>query len=72
MQRKAVAVIMNILASVIAAVHIILSLPCGVQKRQNPPRVKYWEIIADNLTLSGWSWGCVSAVDCRGRTWKRS
>jgi len=26
-----------------------LSLPCGEQMRQNPPRVKYWEIIADKL-----------------------
>jgi hypothetical protein len=30
--------------------------------------VKYWEIIADNLSKAGWSWGCVSAVDSRGRT----
>jgi len=30
--------------------------------------VKYWEIIADDLTKAGWSWGCVSAVDSRGRT----
>jgi len=30
--------------------------------------MKYWEIIADNLSRSGWSWGCVSAVDSRGRT----
>jgi len=29
--------------------------------------VKYWEII-DNLTKAGWSWGCVAAVDCEGRT----
>jgi hypothetical protein len=28
----------------------------------------YWEIIADNLSKVGWSWGCVSAVDSRGRT----
>jgi hypothetical protein len=28
----------------------------------------YWEIIADNLSKAGWSWGCVSAVDSRGRT----
>jgi hypothetical protein len=26
-------------------------------------RVKYWEIIADNLSKAGWSWGCVSAID---------
>jgi hypothetical protein len=31
-------------------------------------RVKYWEIIADNLSKSGWSWGCVSAIDSEGRT----
>jgi hypothetical protein len=30
--------------------------------------VKYWEIIADNLSKAGWSWGCVSALDCDGRT----
>src|SRR6266478_1498062 len=30
------------------------------------PRVKYWEIIADNLSEAGWSWGCVSAVGSRG------
>jgi hypothetical protein len=30
--------------------------------------VKYWEIIADNLSKAGWSWGCVSAVDAEGRT----
>jgi hypothetical protein len=22
--------------------------------------VKYWEIIADNLSKAGWSWGCVA------------
>jgi hypothetical protein len=30
--------------------------------------MKYWEIIADNLSKAGWSWGCVSAVDAHGRT----
>jgi hypothetical protein len=25
-------------------------------------------VIADNLSKAGWSWGCVSAVDSRGRT----
>jgi hypothetical protein len=29
---------------------------------------KYRETIADNLSNAGWSWGCVSAVDSRGRT----
>jgi hypothetical protein len=30
--------------------------------------MKYWEIIADNLSKAGWGWGCVAAVDSRGRT----
>ena len=30
--------------------------------------MKCWEIIADNLSKAGWSWGCVSAVDSSGRT----
>jgi len=34
----------------------------------NPLCMKYWEIIADNLKKAGWSWGCVSALDCEGRT----
>ena len=28
----------------------------------------YWELIAEKLSKAGWSWGCVSAVDSRGRT----
>jgi hypothetical protein len=30
--------------------------------------MKYWEIIADNLSKAGWSWGCVAKVDREGRT----
>jgi hypothetical protein len=30
-------------------------------------RMKYWEIIADNLSKAGWSWGCVSAIDSNRR-----
>ena len=30
--------------------------------------MKSWEIIADNLSKAGWSWGCVSALDLEGRT----
>ena len=30
--------------------------------------MKYWEIIADNLSKAGWSLGCVSAIDSSGRT----
>jgi hypothetical protein len=30
--------------------------------------MKYWEIIADNLSKAGWRWGCVSAINSNGRT----
>jgi len=30
--------------------------------------MKYWEIIADNLSKAGWSWGCVTAIDSNRRT----
>jgi hypothetical protein len=29
--------------------------------------MKYWEIIADNLSNRGWSWGCSSQIDSTGR-----
>ena len=38
------------------------------QNRLDSAAVKYWEIIADNLSKAGWSWGCVATVDSRGRT----
>jgi hypothetical protein len=31
-------------------------------------QMKYWEIIVDNLSRAGWSWGCVATVDFNGRT----
>jgi hypothetical protein len=31
-------------------------------------RVRHRQIIADNLSKAGWSWGCVSTVDSLGRT----
>ena len=27
---------------------------------------RYWEIVADNLSKAGWSWGYVSAIDSEG------
>jgi hypothetical protein len=30
--------------------------------------MKYWEIIADNLSKAGWSRGIVSAIDSKWRT----
>jgi hypothetical protein len=29
------------------------------------PGVKYWEIIADNLSKAGWNCGCISSTDQR-------
>ncbi len=37
-------------------------------KRGTIHRVKYWEIIAQNLKKRGWSLGYVSAIDSNGRT----
>ena len=34
----------------------------------NPVCVKYWEIIANNLSNAGWSLGWVSALDLQERT----
>jgi len=31
----------------------------------------YWEIIADNLSKAGWSWGYCSAVTPHGWRWIR-
>ena len=30
--------------------------------------MKNWEVIADNPSKAGWSWGCVAAIDSEGRT----
>jgi len=29
--------------------------------------VKHWELIADNLSKAGFSWGCSDEIDSRGR-----
>jgi hypothetical protein len=38
------------------------------QRKPRNRHVKYWEMIADSLSKTGWSWGCVSAIDSNGRT----
>jgi len=38
------------------------------KKGEKIPRLKNWEIIADNLSKAGWSYGYVSAIDSEGRT----
>ncbi len=44
----------------------------ALSQKGDSPRLfmhmKPWEIIADNLSKAGWSWGCVSAIDSNGRT----
>jgi hypothetical protein len=39
-----------------------------IKAAESGPVKRYWEIIADNLSKAGWSWGCVSALDREGRT----
>jgi hypothetical protein len=40
----------------------------GRRAKEAQHGMKYWEIITDNLSKAGWSWGCVSAVDSCERT----
>jgi len=44
------------------------TLAFWITKEDNSPHVKYWGIIADNLSKAGWSLGWVSAVDSRRQT----
>jgi hypothetical protein len=39
-----------------------------MQGRAVNDRVKYWEVVADNLKKAGWSLGYVSAIDLERRT----
>ena len=55
------------MSSSYASRRLISCPPLDYQKRRIH-RVKYWEIIADNLSKAGWSWGCVATVDREGRT----
>jgi len=43
-------------------------LPASAISSIKTSRMKYWEIMADNLSKAGWSWGCVAAIDSSGRT----
>jgi hypothetical protein len=46
--------------------HFVVAVWRAKKAKSRP--VKHWEIIADNLSKAGWSWGCVSAIDSEGRT----
>jgi hypothetical protein len=39
----------------------------GDESRGDPMK-RYWEIIGDNLSKAGWSWGCIATVDADGQT----
>ena len=47
---------------------IIFAFAVWTAKTAESAAVKYWEIIADDLSKAGWSWGCVSAINSEGRT----
>jgi hypothetical protein len=47
---------------------VSIALPASSKTRITASCERLWEIIADNLSNAGWSWGCVSAVDSGGRT----
>jgi hypothetical protein len=48
---------------------VCYSLLEGVLRgRDESHHVKYWGIVADNLSKAGWSLGYVSAIDSEGRT----
>jgi hypothetical protein len=55
-------------ALAIALVSYHFSIAVCRPKESQSIKMRYWEIIADNLSKAGWSWGCVSAVDSNGRT----
>jgi hypothetical protein len=47
--------------------HFVIAVGRAKETQSGVP-MKFWEIIADNLSKAGWSWGCVSTVDSNGQT----
>src|SRR5207247_8729460 len=41
---------------------------CSTERSHAQHRMKYWELIADNLKKAGCSWGYVSTLDASKRT----
>jgi hypothetical protein len=41
---------------------------CSTERSHVRHNMKHWEIIADNLSRTGWSLDWISAVDSQGRT----
>jgi hypothetical protein len=50
------------------ALDIELSSSLLKKKHRQPSAAIHWEIVADNLSKAGWSWGCITAIDSNGRT----
>ena len=50
---------------------IPLAVVCGMGDSTgdatNDSPMKYWEIVADYLSASGWTWGCSSNIDSADR-----
>jgi hypothetical protein len=67
LQKNAIAAMMSVVARVIAPrlYHFVVAL-CRAKEAQSA-RVKYWEIIGNNLSEAGWTWDCVATVDREGR-----
>jgi hypothetical protein len=63
----AIAAIVNV-SRVIAGRSYHFVIAVGRAKKAESLGVRYWEIIADNLSKAGCSWGCVSAIDSSGGT----
>jgi hypothetical protein len=40
----------------------------GISGDEGGLHMKYWEIIANNLSKPGWSWGCVATINPKGQT----
>jgi hypothetical protein len=57
----------NVAARVICAASYYFVIPVWRAKDAESAPVKYWEIIADNLSKAGWSCGCISSTDDEGR-----
>jgi hypothetical protein len=53
-------------ALAIALVTYHFSIAVCRPKESQPIKVRYWEIIADRVSASGWSWGCIAAIDSEG------
>jgi hypothetical protein len=59
----------NNVARVIATVQYHFLVAVWRAKETESRRVKrYWEVITDNLSKAGWSWGCISTINSNGQT----